>query len=83
WVFIQPFAPFNASNPVARPSVVTLINNWIHWGGLTTSHWNQLSMPKQHDYLKLAQRLDDKTCRTLWLEAWEDSYAQQLRHQLT
>ncbi|MGS0652731.1 hypothetical protein ACU40U_17800, partial [Staphylococcus arlettae] len=83
WVFIKPFAPFNSSKPVARPSVVMLINNWLHWGELTANQWHQMSLSEQNDYLKLGQRLDDKTCRTLWLEAWEDSYAHQLRHQLT
>jgi len=63
-----------------------LIGTWVHqwqqWGGLSASEWNRMTRSEQRARLLLSRRLDDTTKGRLWLEAWEDTYADELKQSL-
>ncbi|AVQ35109.1 DUF2309 domain-containing protein [Staphylococcus kloosii] len=82
WSFINPYLPVETTRPLPRRSLQTLVSEWCEWGGLAVTDWQQMSLEQQQEYLKFALAFDDKTRRQMWLEAWEETYENQLKEQL-
>ncbi|MCU4666865.1 DUF2309 domain-containing protein [Bacillus paralicheniformis] len=83
WMLIEPYVPLSKPKPEKEMQVVPLIAAWLHWGGLTPDEWLKLSAAEQKARLTLARRFDDLTRRRIWLEAWEQSYAAEVRNLIT
>lgn len=82
WALIHPYLPFRNKRLEKREANHSLLAALIHWGSLSLKEWTQLSKTKQHEYLLFAARFDEKLCRKLWLEAWEQTHAEQLRQKI-
>ncbi|ASB89063.1 Na-translocating system protein MpsB [Bacillus sonorensis] len=79
WMLIEPYLPLSEPKPGKEMQLAPLIAAWLHWGGITSDEWLELSAAEQKARLTLARRFDDITCRRLWLEAWEQTYAAEVR----
>ncbi|RAL26246.1 DUF2309 domain-containing protein [Thermoflavimicrobium daqui] len=78
WTLIKPHLPLLKQKDEDKCSLVPLIAAWIHWGDMTIEDWTKLSIPEQKARLTLAYRFDEIVRRRLWLEAWEQTYTDQL-----
>ncbi|MBO3796313.1 DUF2309 domain-containing protein [Bacillus subtilis] len=79
---IKPYLPLNIERSEKRISMAPLLAAWIHWGGLTLEEWSQMPANEQNEYLSFAYRFDEKLRRKLWLEAWEQTHADQLSQKI-
>ncbi|MBL5766372.1 Na-translocating system protein MpsB [Heyndrickxia sporothermodurans] len=82
WALIQPYLPLSGQQSEKEVSITSLLAAWIHWGDLTIEEWSQMSAAEQNEYLSFAYRFDEKLRRKLWLEAWEQTHANQLSQKL-
>ncbi|WP_243296254.1 DUF2309 domain-containing protein [Bacillus litorisediminis] len=82
WALIKPYLPFAKQQTEKKVSITPLIASWIHWGDLTIEEWSQMSAAEQNEYLSFAYSFDDKLRRKLWLEAWEQTYTNQLSQKI-
>lgn len=82
WALIHPYLPFRNNQLEKRESIPSLLAAWIHWGSLSLEEWTYMSGAKQQEYLLFAAKFDEKLCRKLWLEAWEQTHAEQLRQKI-
>ncbi|MED2294684.1 Na-translocating system protein MpsB, partial [Bacillus thuringiensis] len=55
----------------------------IYWGNISTREWLQMPAAEQSELLVFAYRFDENIRRKLWLEAWEQTHAEQLRKKIT
>jgi hypothetical protein len=78
WVLLKPYLPVPRQKPEHEVSLIPLIAAWAHWGNMTIDNWSQLSSTEQTEYLTLSYRFDEMVRRKLWLEAWEQTYADEL-----
>lgn len=83
YAFIKPYLPLPEQPRHKQALLTRLIAAWAHWGNMPTEAWSQLSTSQQEEHLKLAYRFDSVLCRRLWLEAWEQTYEEQLRRMIT
>lgn len=51
-------------------------------GNISTLKWSQMSAAEQSELLAFAYRFDENIRRKLWLEAWEQTHAEQLREKI-
>ncbi|AUZ25044.1 DUF2309 domain-containing protein [Bacillus subtilis] len=79
---IKPYLPLDNERSEKRISMTPLLAAWIHWGGLTLEEWSQMPANEQNEYLSFAYRFDEKLRRKLWLEAWEQTHADQLSQKI-
>lgn len=79
---IKPYLPLNNERSEKKISMTPLLAAWIHWGGLTLEEWSQMPANEQNEYLSFAYRFDEKLRRKLWLEAWEQTHADQLSQKI-
>ncbi|WP_276736285.1 YbcC family protein [Bacillus sp. (in: firmicutes)] len=82
WALIKPYLPLNNERSEKKISMTPLLAAWIHWGGLTLEEWSQMPANEQNEYLSFAYRFDEKLRRKLWLEAWEQTHADQLSQKI-
>jgi uncharacterized protein len=82
WALIHPYLPFRNKQSEKRESIPSLLAAWIHWGNLSLEEWAHMSDIKQQEYLLFAARFDEKLCRKLWLEAWEQTHEEQLKQKI-
>ncbi|OYD09593.1 DUF2309 domain-containing protein [Paludifilum halophilum] len=78
WALLKPYLPLPKQKNEDKVPLVPLIAAWAHWGDLPIQAWSQLSSTEQKARLILAYRFDEMTTRRLWLEAWEQTHADQL-----
>ncbi|MED5099488.1 putative inorganic carbon transporter subunit DabA [Niallia sp. FSL K6-0212] len=83
WVLINPQLPFIPKSYENNQSIDGLLAALIHWGSLSLEEWSQLSSAQQQEYLLFAAKFDEKLCRKLWLEAWEQTHAEQLSQKIS
>ena len=55
---------------------------YILLGNISTREWSQMSAAEQSELLAFAYRFDENIRRKLWLEAWEQTHAEQLREKI-
>lgn len=82
WALLKPYLPLSNLQSTQKVSVVPLIASWIHWGKLSIEKWAHMSSVEQNDYLTFAYQFDEMACRKIWLEAWEQTYRDQLSEKL-
>ncbi|GAE29369.1 DUF2309 domain-containing protein [Alkalihalobacillus hemicellulosilyticus] len=82
WALLKPYLPLSNQQSHKDISVASLLASWIHWGSLTTEEWSQMSTIEQNEYLTFAYRFDETVRRKLWLEAWEQTYTEQLSEKI-
>ncbi|MED4802696.1 YbcC family protein [Bacillus atrophaeus] len=82
WTIIKPYLPLNNERSKKKNSITPLLAAWIYWGGLTLEEWSQMSADEQNEYLSFAYSFDEKLCRKLWLEAWEQTYTDRLSQKI-
>ncbi|WP_138419413.1 DUF2309 domain-containing protein [Aquibacillus sediminis] len=82
WALLKPSLPLPHQLSEKKVSITPLLAAWIHWGELTMEEWDQMSAAEQNNYLSFAYSFDEMTRRKIWLEAWEQTHAYQLRQQL-
>ena len=51
-------------------------------GNISTREWLQMPATEQSELLVFAYRFDENIRKKLWLEAWEQTHAEQLRRRL-
>lgn len=79
---LQPYFPLSTQQSKKKDSKVPLIASWIHWGKLSIEEWAQMSPKDREEYVKFAFRFDDMVRRKIWLEAWEQTYKDQLSEKI-
>ncbi|OCA92002.1 DUF2309 domain-containing protein [Pseudobacillus wudalianchiensis] len=82
WALIKPCLTLNNYRSKKKVSIASLLASWLYWGGLTIDEWSQMSAAEQKEYLSFAYRFDEKLRRKLWLEAWEQTYTDQLSQKI-
>lgn len=82
WALLQPYVPLSNQQSKKKVSNVSLIASWIHWGQLSIDEWSQMSLKDQDEYLTFAYQFDDMVRRKIWLEAWEQTYKDQLSEKI-
>ena len=82
WVLVKPYMPVNHQPAEKNVSIPSLLAAWLQWGELTIEEWSQLSAAEQNEYLLFAYTFDQKLCRKLWLEAWEQTYTDKLSQKI-
>ncbi|GAA0347483.1 YbcC family protein [Bacillus carboniphilus] len=83
WALVQPYLPLTNQQSENKIATASLIASWLHWVGLTTEEWSQLSSVKQNEYVMFARSFDEKLCKKIWLEAWEQTQLDRLRRQIS
>ncbi|MFX3623742.1 MAG: DUF2309 domain-containing protein [Ectobacillus sp.] len=78
WILLNPYLPLPKQTFESKVSLVPLIAAWAHWGNMAVDNWSQLSSTEQKEYLTLAYHFDEMVQRKLWLEAWEQTYTDEL-----
>ncbi|MRG86846.1 DUF2309 domain-containing protein [Salinibacillus xinjiangensis] len=78
YALIKPYLPLHNQQSESEVSVVPLIASWLHWGGLSIEDWSKLSVAEQNEYLTFAYQFNDMVRRKICLEAWEQTYSEQL-----
>lgn len=78
YALLKPYLPLSVQHFEKKVSITTLIASWIHWGNLTIDEWLKMSAAEQTEYLSFAYEFDENVRRKLWLEAWEQTYTNQL-----
>ncbi|WP_027409574.1 DUF2309 domain-containing protein [Anoxybacteroides tepidamans] len=81
WAFAAPHLPldFTINNDKGTSDVLPLLAAWIHWGDMTVTQWRQLKSEEQGARLTFADRFWRVGRYQLWLEAWEETYEEQLK----
>ncbi|MCL6592616.1 MAG: DUF2309 domain-containing protein [Alicyclobacillus sp.] len=84
-----PLAPMSPAHPGAAASspaldreqqqMARLLDIWFRYGGVTPQAWRHLTPAAQQTCLTWLQRFLETERWILWLEAWEDTYADTLR----
>jgi uncharacterized protein YbcC (UPF0753/DUF2309 family) len=82
WALIKPYLPLTNQRSEKKVSTTPLLASWIHWGDLTIEEWSQMSAAEQNEYLSFAYSFDEKLCRKLWLEAWEQTHTDRLSQKI-
>ncbi|MGM0904811.1 MAG: DUF2309 domain-containing protein [Bacillota bacterium] len=82
WALVKPYLPLTNQPAEKKVSMTSLLAAWIQWGELTLEEWSELSATEQNKYLLFAYTFDEKLCRKLWLEAWEQTYTERLSQKL-
>jgi uncharacterized protein YbcC (UPF0753/DUF2309 family) len=82
WALLKPYLPLPEQKPVREVPLVPLIAAWAIWGDLPIEAWSQLSSTEQKARLTLAYRFDEMVRRRIWLEAWEQTHADQLNEMI-
>lgn len=82
WAFVNSYLPVP---PQEKDTVQleSLVASWAYWGNLPLDAWAPLSVSERKARLTLAYRFDEMVRRKLWLEAWEETYENQLKNQFT
>lgn len=83
WALAKPYLPLSCQHSGNKASITSLLASWIHWGELSIEEWSQMSTADQDEYLLFAYRFDEMIRRKLWLEAWEQTYSEQLSEKIT
>jgi len=81
WVLIYPYLPLSIKQS-KKVLIAPLLASWIHWGHLSIEKWFKMSSIDQCEYLKFAYHFDEMVRRKIWLEAWEQTYADELRKKI-
>ncbi len=79
---IMPYLPLSNQSTKKKVSITPLVASWIHWGDLSIEEWSQLSAAEQSAYLSFAYRFNENLRKKLWLEAWEQTYIEQLSEKI-
>ncbi|MDD1367886.1 Na-translocating system protein MpsB, partial [Bacillus sp. MHSD17] len=79
---VKPYLPIKNQRAEKKVVIVPLIASWIHWGNISTLEWSQMSAAEQSELLAFAYRFDENIRRKLWLEAWEQTHAEQLKEKI-
>ncbi|WP_163859557.1 DUF2309 domain-containing protein [Paenibacillus elgii] len=82
-VFIKPYLPLTQQKSEIALRLVPLIAAWVHWGETSIEEWSRLSSSEQKARLTLAYRFDDILRRRIWLEAWEQTFEEQLKAKIS
>ncbi|PFA81912.1 DUF2309 domain-containing protein [Bacillus thuringiensis] len=78
----KPYLPLKNQKVEKKVAIVPLIASWIYWGNISTREWLQMPAAEQSELLVFAYRFDENIRRKLWLEAWEQTHAEQLRKKI-
>lgn len=77
-LLIKPYLPMTEDKN-DKVQLEPLILKSLNWGNLSMNQWSQLSVQEQKARLTLAYRFDKILRNRLWLEAWENTYEEQLK----
>nr|WP_106779490.1 putative inorganic carbon transporter subunit DabA [Lysinibacillus timonensis] len=81
--FIKPYLPLSQQTKEDdKEHLQSLLISWAKWGKMPISDWLQLSLDEANARLELAERFDGIVRNRLWLEAWEQTYEDQLKNKL-
>ncbi|MGE0999932.1 DUF2309 domain-containing protein [Bacillus sp. Gnz1/3] len=80
---VKPYLPLKNQKVEKKVSIVPLIASWIYWGDISTREWLQMSATEQSELLAFAYRFDENIRKKLWLEAWEQTHAEQLKKKIS
>ncbi|AMR03407.1 hypothetical protein AXW78_15165 [Bacillus thuringiensis] len=76
----KPYLPLKHQKVEKKVALVPLIASWVY---ISTREWLQMPAAEQSELLAFAYRFDENIRRKLWLEAWEQTHAEQLREKIS
>lgn len=79
WAIVEPHLPVTPPDAKDENVLETGIVSWLQWGGFTVETWRALSIEEKEQYVQFAKAFNGQLCRKLWLEAWEETYNEQLK----
>ena len=79
WAIVDPHLPVTPPDAKDESALETNIVSWLQWGGFTVETWRALSIEEKEQHVQFANEFNDQLCRKLWLEAWEETYNEQLK----
>lgn len=82
WALLKPYLPVQKKYLEKKVQIDSLVAAWIHCGGLTFKKWLKMSIDQQKEYLTFAYTFNERVRKQLCLEAWEQTYADQLSHKI-
>ncbi|MED4202505.1 Na-translocating system protein MpsB [Neobacillus mesonae] len=80
-ILIKPYLPITEEKQDVQLEV--LIAYWYHRGDMPVEAWTQLSSAEIKARLTLAYQFDRVVRERLWLEAWEKTYEDRLKEEIT
>lgn len=83
WCLVEPYLPIERKSHNDISLWTKCILEWIEWGGYSFEEWQTLPQKSQLEHIQFACRFHQQVSRKIWLEAWEATYQQQMKNQLT
>ncbi|MBM7609107.1 uncharacterized protein YbcC (UPF0753/DUF2309 family) [Lysinibacillus composti] len=81
YALIKPHLPLPQPKQEEKIELLeSLIASWAHWGDMPIKEWLELSPKEAKARLALAYRFDQTVQHRLWLEAWEQTFEDQLQN---
>ncbi|RLL45455.1 DUF2309 domain-containing protein [Oceanobacillus piezotolerans] len=78
--FMMPYLPIDLIKDNDTAELENIVRSWENW--LNSHDWLALSEKEQQERIKLAYAFDSVTKQSIWLEAWERTYADKLKTHL-
>ena len=82
WCLVDPYLPIKAEPRVDISQWTEAILQWLEWGGYSVEAWIQLTSESQLEHVHFALHFNHQVSRKIWLEAWEETYQQQMKDHL-
>ncbi|MCD8909310.1 Na-translocating system protein MpsB [Staphylococcus gallinarum] len=82
WCLVDPYLPIKAEPRVDISQWTEAILQWLEWGGYSVEAWSQLTSESQLAHVHFALHFNHQVSRKIWLEAWEETYQQQMKDHL-
>lgn len=83
WAFLNPYLPFSKKQTKEPILLESLIAACVQWGDLQIHEWPKVSHSEINARLSLAYRFDKTVRNRLWLEAWEQTYEENVKKRMT
>lgn len=83
WLIIKKHLPLPEQKQNQTGMMEELLQSWAKWGELPADSWYHLSFSEIKSRLSLAFHFDEIIRNQLWLQAWEETYEDELREIIT
>ncbi|WCK54739.1 Na-translocating system protein MpsB [Aneurinibacillus sp. Ricciae_BoGa-3] len=83
WAFLKRYLPLSKERTKEPLLLESLIAACVQWGDLPIHEWAKVSDSELKARLNLAYRFDKTVRNRLWLEAWEQTYEENVRKRIT
>lgn len=73
-----PFQPLPKQPKIQTVHLAPLLSAWLTWGEHSAEDWLRMTETEQREHLLFAHQFDETVRKQIWLEAWEQTYADQV-----